>query len=354
VTTYLPPDAPPLELIDRPLLASWDRHDHPSQVRLRAYLERLIELVAPAIARIEGPTALQLDVGLGPNIDLLHQRDLDNYLQPLADALPSSVCSYWATKSTATTSTVTVGLAVSAGAHDLDGWSSARATTAASLSGSAGKHAINVAIEATASITPDGPLELQVVFAIGEDRNWRPLWKPAIDALDPILGRTQPDRPFHPRDDRIVRLGLHRRIQTDRGAATSLDVYWRPAAGVDVGKPSPPMRRAQTPSPVRRDVRKEPPVTIDGITIFDHDDEGYERWLHEHATGFVVNAARNPKPDYLKVHTASCQFITSPSFRGSSWTSSDYVKVCSDDRPALDLWARQQVGGSLDAGCSCH
>jgi len=38
--------------------------------------------------------------------------------------------------------------------------------------------------------------------------NWRGLKQP-IDALDPLLGRTHPDRAWHPLDGRITELGLH-------------------------------------------------------------------------------------------------------------------------------------------------
>jgi hypothetical protein len=57
------------------LLANWDARTSPSQVRLRGYLEQ----VRPLVAAVGGPTVVQLNVGLGPAVDLLHQRDLDNY-----------------------------------------------------------------------------------------------------------------------------------------------------------------------------------------------------------------------------------------------------------------------------------
>ena len=35
------------------------------------------------------------------------------------------------------------------------------------------------------------------------------MWKQTIDALDPLLGRTHPDRAWNPRDGRITELGMH-------------------------------------------------------------------------------------------------------------------------------------------------
>lgn len=57
--------------------------------------------------------------------------------------------------------------------------------------------------------------------------NWVVLWKPSIDALGATVG--EGPRPFHPLDDRIVRLALHRRVEARRPHRTSIGVWWRPA-----------------------------------------------------------------------------------------------------------------------------
>jgi hypothetical protein len=149
--------------------------------------------------------------------------------------------------------------------------------------------------------------------------------------------------------------------------ATAIEVHWRAAANVDIGRPrtrpkpgapNPNAAAATRPAPARQRARTSADVASgalpDGISIFSNEDAGYERWLHEHATGYVVNAARNPKPGYLKVHRASCQFISGLSFRRSGWTTGVYLKICADDRDALARWAQHEVGGTLDAGCRCH
>jgi hypothetical protein len=246
-------------------------------------------------------------------------------------------------------------------------WRSARGIGTASPATVRWKECINAAIAESSTLATDGPLELQVAFTVGAKRNWRGLWKPAIDALDPILGRTQPHRQFHALDDRIVRLGLHRTIDPSLGMATAIEVHWRAARNVDVGRPRTRTRLAEGkphPTVATRPARTRTPAQAsaeiasgaapDGITIFLDDDPGYERWLHEHATGYIVNAARNPKPGYLKVHRASCPFISSPSFQQGGWTTGAFLKACAVDQDALARWALREVDGRLDAGCRCR
>jgi hypothetical protein len=54
-------------------------------------------------------------------------------------------------------------------------------------------------------------------------------WKPTIDAMGPILGQTDPEKPYNPNDDRIVRLHLH--VSYDEGMKHNVDVamWWRRA-----------------------------------------------------------------------------------------------------------------------------
>ena len=69
-------------------------------------------------------------------------------------------------------------------------------------------------------------MQLQIAFAVGPRRNWLNLWKPTIDALDPLLVRINPQRDWHPRDGRIVDLGLHLAVDS----AVGLDVEMSIAA----------------------------------------------------------------------------------------------------------------------------
>jgi hypothetical protein len=80
-----------------PRLASWDKADHPDQVRLRASLDDIEALLAGS--RVDGPWALRLDVGLPIGRDLPDTADLDNYAYPLASHLQDpGLVSVWCTK----------------------------------------------------------------------------------------------------------------------------------------------------------------------------------------------------------------------------------------------------------------
>ena len=79
------PDNRSLELRVAPRLASWNKADDPDQIRLQEYLDDTEALIAGA--RIRGPWALRLDVGLPSSRDLLDASDLDNYAYPLATRL---------------------------------------------------------------------------------------------------------------------------------------------------------------------------------------------------------------------------------------------------------------------------
>ncbi len=67
--------------------------------------------------------------------------------------------------------------------------------------------------------------------------------------------------------------------------------------------------------------------------------------------GFVVNTYRNPSPQYLRLHRASCRSISGTPANGASWTKG-YVKVCGDRR-TLETWAKQNVWGDLRPCPAC-
>jgi hypothetical protein len=71
---------------------------------------------------------------------------------------------------------------------------------------------------------PEGPVSLQSGFSVGPRRNWLNLWGATIDALDPLLGRTNLEREWHPRDGRIVELGLHCRLEPSLGSQVAIAI----------------------------------------------------------------------------------------------------------------------------------
>lgn len=190
------------ELAVAPRLASWNKADHPDQVRLRAYLDHTEKLLAGS--RLSGEWALRLDVGLPETRDLLDAADLDNYAFPLAHRLGDpGLVSVWCTKQHGEQSFVQIDAA-----RDVPPPSDMLVVrTTASSQSAEYKDQINAAVAGVCRL-PDGPVRLELSFVIG-NRGWLGLWKPTIDALDPLLGRTYPERPYHPLDGRITELGMH-------------------------------------------------------------------------------------------------------------------------------------------------
>src|SRR4051812_35358825 len=89
------------------------------------------------------------------------------------------------------------------------------------------------------------------------------------------------------------------------------------------------------------------------IQTFRDDDAGYEGWLTEHPTGWVVNARRSPSGAYLKLHRAACATISQLQAGYSRWTTGDYIKVCAERREELDAWAQLTFRAELQDGCHC-
>ncbi len=209
---YARPEGDAHELRVAPRLASWNKADDPDQVRLRAYLDDTEALLTDS--RIDGLWALRLDVGLPPGRDLLDMADLDNYAYPLANRLKDSgLVSVWCTKQHTGRSFVLIEAASEVPPPSTD---VLIATTTASASTVAFKEQIYATVSDAAEL-PGGPVKLELAFVVGPRRNWLNLWKQTIDSLDPLLGRTYPDRAWHPRDGRITELGMHLTIDQAAG-----------------------------------------------------------------------------------------------------------------------------------------
>jgi len=89
------------------------------------------------------------------------------------------------------------------------------------------------------------------------------------------------------------------------------------------------------------------------ILAFTDDDPGYLGWLRDHQGGFVLNATRTPGAGYLKLHRTTCHTISGTPASGSRWTS-QYSKLCSEDRGELIRWARETTGGLTDPCPFCN
>ncbi len=145
--------------------------------------------------------------------------DLDNFAYPLAYHLRDpGLVSVWCTKQHNERSFVRIEAA-----HEVAAPPTAVlvAKTTASATTVAYKKQVRAAVE-NATELPDGPVKLELSFVIGKRRNWVNLWKQTIDSLDPILGRTNPNRAWHPRDGRVIELGMH--VSVDPAAGNNIAV----------------------------------------------------------------------------------------------------------------------------------
>ena len=198
-------------------------------MRLTASVDHAEKLLAPTLAQLTGSVALRLDVGLPDHILMLDAHDLDNYALPLAHRLTTTqsldFVSIWATKAAADTSLIRSEPATHA---SLPGPFDYRVTvrTTASASTMAYKQQVSTGLTDAAELPP-GRIAVELAFVVGPRRNWLNLWKPTIDALDRLLGRTYPDREWHPRDGRITELGLHRTIDETLGNDVAITIATR-------------------------------------------------------------------------------------------------------------------------------
>ena len=205
-----------------PRLASWMAQGHPDQTRLASSIDHAEDVLAEPIARTDGPLALRLDVGLPSAVDVLHHHDLDNYAFPLITKLGSRrFACVWATKRTSAQSLIRVDrprpTAAPGPVHTV--------RTKRSAETAAWKEELKGQLVGAKEIA-DGPVELQLAYRVGPQRNWANLWKQTIDALEPLLGSE--GRPWHPRDGRIVRLGLHHEVDPDIGHDVEIAIVARP------------------------------------------------------------------------------------------------------------------------------
>jgi hypothetical protein len=201
-----------------PQLASWDAADTVSRRRLTAYLQEAERLLAPVIDATADPLGLHLDIGLPADVDILHERDLDNYLLPLARHL-ARVSGRTFTSVTGVkrhTSTSYIGVGQATPAPHLPPLALHNVRTTASAETTAYKEQIRDTL-AESSTLPAGPVTMDIVFSVGPTRSWVNLWKPTIDALGRLLGDGGSGRPWNPQDGRIVRLGLHRHADVTLG-----------------------------------------------------------------------------------------------------------------------------------------
>jgi hypothetical protein len=368
------PDGPELALLLPPRLESWERAGHPSQVALAEWVAHVGAAIDRLAAGIEGALALRVDLALPRGVDPLWQRDLDNYLFPIARALSPRFASLWVTKGLAEVSTVRVEPACRLAAPP-DGW--LRFALGPCARGEAAlKNAARAAVSDAGELPP-GPVGLQIALAVGSADRWSQTWKPLIDGLEPLLGSARREPCWNPQDGRIVRLGIHRTDDAVLGGHVEASIWARVAdpawqelawlramsteeraAYMDAHRARLDQAReaAVKPRAVRaRDASGESPATRTpgaratarphqdeaGVFVFTDDDPSYLRWIATNPNGRVLNAARSLTVTPT-LHRATCHTIGGTPTHGRIWTG-PYIKACSADMAALLRWCEANV-----------
>lgn len=77
------------------------------------------------------------------------------------------------------------------------------------------------------------------------------------------------------------------------------------------------------------------------LHYFQNQDEGFQRWMSDNPSGWVVNVNRNIEPDTVRIHRSNCQTLVGRPHNGVAWTVSP--KVCSNDPAVLKQWTDGQA-----------
>ena len=214
-----------------PLLESWEKSTHHAQVRLQSYLDDLLVRLSPLPD--DGPLFLHLDVDVQEPRRLSRGYDLENYLTPLFGArrLPSRrFFLVSARKYVGGGSRIVCGRAIPAAPSAQDDWTGITIDAGRGPSEKAWKERLRAELESsgTAALSP-GPARVRLAWRCGAGRSWCNLWKPTGDAMGPVLGVSDPTRPYHLDDDRIVDLELHRNVDDALGHDIVVGMWWRSA-----------------------------------------------------------------------------------------------------------------------------
>jgi hypothetical protein len=213
-----------------PLLASWEKKTHPAQIRLQAYLKTLAEALEPFP---EGDLSLHMEIDVEKPERLLRHYDLENYLTPVVAHLGARRFHLVsAEKYVGGGSRLIVG---SVASHEVEEeqelWQRFSCVMSGSVQRPEWKKNLRTALaNSKPSVLPPGPADVRLGFRCMPTDNWVSFWKPAGDAMGPVLGEPNPATPFNPNDDRITHLELHRETDSSMDFSVEVGMWWRPAA----------------------------------------------------------------------------------------------------------------------------
>jgi len=215
-----------------PLLASWEHKEHPSQIRLRCYLDDVCSKVG------ELPTDralfLELRVDVRDPQKLTRHYDVENYLTPLFGTSWFDHRQFplvHGTKCVGGGSSLTVGEIQTESSAILGAsWQHLATNAGKSPTLKSWKERLNEYVASSGvNEIPDGQtIEFHMAWRCSTRRNWVWLWKPTGDALSPILGYNGDNR-FNPNDDRITSLTFHRFDDNSVGNDVYVGLWWRVA-----------------------------------------------------------------------------------------------------------------------------
>jgi hypothetical protein len=213
----------------KPKLASWNANTDPEQITLQRYLNDIKQKLHP-LPQGSG-LFLHMEIDVEDRAHLLHHHDLDNYLYPVVNQLGASRFKLVsATKRVGGGSYLRIGQTkLTNTSLEKDGWVPFfHYINGPSIQKPEWKHNIRNALKVhQVDSLKSGAVELHLVWKCSSQRNWTSLWKPTIDSMGPILGEPNPNRPFHPNDDRIVSLTLHLNTDNTLGWSVHIGMLWR-------------------------------------------------------------------------------------------------------------------------------
>jgi hypothetical protein len=216
-----------------PQLASWDKHTHPAQIRLKAYLQEMVDELLP-LPSDDSPLFLHLDVDVQQPAHLLKHHDLENYLTPLFGVNkldPARFALVSARKYVGGGSHLRLGIARPFNDDRLiQGWDHFAYTAQGSVQTKGWMENLRNALAAANPVPlASTAVAVQIAWVCSPQRNWVTLWKPTGDCMGPVLGESNSLRPFSPNDDRIVDLKFHLEQDPKIGHAVYIGMWWRAA-----------------------------------------------------------------------------------------------------------------------------